>query len=139
MILNTSSVKVALEQAISQLQTNYPNIELLDLSIQIDEKERTFLICDDEDHQLFVASIDQSIPDDKLITPEVVQNIKQAVKELHQLKRFNELNLLSPFSIILVDRSYSIIEELLTIDESLIIIDEDWEKVLEEFLRDDQE
>lgn len=138
MVLNEETVKQALCQAAETLNSDYPNVALTDLFIQIDNEKFLLTIYDDEDHLLFSEEIDEPEKENGKISSGTLKTIKQTVNTLHNEQFFNRVNLLNPFSVLLVDQSFAVIQELLTIDSEQIALNEDllrnWEEELNTFM-----
>lgn len=126
-------------KAVTQLKNEYPDIALTDLFLQFDFSNNTLSFFDDEDHLLSTVTLPEWEKDDeKAVVKQLEKTIKPVIQKLNDKKTFDVLNLLVPFSIILVDESFETLAELYTTDSDQIVIGEtlmgNWEKDLDDFM-----
>lgn len=139
-----SSIETALRKAADKYKSEYPESALTDLFIQANQDKAELSIYDDENHLLYATKIqawindEEEDKDEETFNLEAEQAVTAAVKRSDSNGLFKEINILEPFSVILVDTQFDTIRELFTIDSDQLVIGEelmkDWEKDLDNFM-----
>ena len=139
-----SSIETALRKAADQYKSEYPESALTDLFIQANQDKAELSVYDDENHLLYSTKIqtwineEEEDKDEEAFNLEAEQAVGAAIRRCNNNGLFKEINIMEPFSVILVDDQFDTIAELFTIDSDQLIIGEElmgnWEKDLDNFM-----
>ena len=127
-------------KALDFLQNQYPDTALTDLYIQLNQDKARLIFMDDEDHLLHEVNISDFIKntDDDFVRKNIAKAFKTVTGKIKDKKAFKGINILSPLSVILVDESFTTMEEFQVTDNDQIILGEEllanWEKDLDDFM-----
>ena len=129
----------AFRNALVQLRETESSAAIVDLYLLPNPEAGDFTIFDDEDHVLVKVSVsvweeqyenmdsDAALQECELVLKEIVQAVKEEGV-------FEQLNIMKPFSVLMVDEEMETISELLLIDDEQYIIDDDFLKNMDEDL-----
>ena len=135
-----SLIKATFQQAINTLATDYKGSSLTDIFIVVDKESGEVAFYDDEENKVGeIVVFDWVNKVDNLDDDEVISILRDVTTELDGDDMFSSLDLFKPFSVNYSDDSFSVIEELLLInDDSIVKIDNDlmekFDREFDEFL-----
>ncbi|MDD2525405.1 MAG: hypothetical protein PHH63_03705 [Bacteroidales bacterium] len=139
-----SSIEIAIRKAADKYKSEFPESALTDLFIQANQDKAELSVYDDENHLLYSTQIqawandEEEGEDEEIFNQEAEQVVGAAVRKCESNGLFKEINILEPFSVILVDNQFDTISELFTIDSDQLVIGDDlmkdWEKDLDNFM-----
>lgn len=135
-----SLIKATFQQAIDTLATDYKGSSLTDIFIVVDKESGEVAFYDDEENKVGeIVVFDWVNKVDDLDDEEVILILRDVTTELDGDDMFSSLDLFKPFSVNYSDDSFSVIEELLLInDDSIVKIDNDlmekFDREFDEFL-----
>lgn len=139
-----SSIEIAIRKAADKYKSEFPESALTDLFIQANQDKAELSVYDDENHLLYSTQIqawandEEEDEDEETFNLEAEQVVGAAVRKCESNGLFKEINILEPFSVILVDNQFDTISELFTIDSDQLVIGDDlmkdWEKDLDNFM-----
>lgn len=135
-----SLIKATFQQAIGTLATDYKGSSLTDIFIVVDKESGEVAFYDDEENKVGeIVVFDWVNKVDDLDDEEVISILRDVTTELDGDDMFSSLDLFKPFSVNYSDDSFSVIEELLLInDDSIVKIDNDlmekFDREFDEFL-----
>ncbi len=114
-------------------------IAISDLFVQIDPAAGEVQLFNDKDEELHRVVIYDWIQEGRTEIPSAMkQELRAAVKRLHAARFFDKDQFVRPFSVALTEEDFTIIEELLFIDDELIQLDsallENLDEELDNFL-----
>lgn len=136
----TSLIKATFQQAIDTLATDYKGSSLTDIFIVVDKESGEVAFYDDEENKVGeIVVFDWVNKVDELEDEEVIPILRDVTTQLDNEDMFSSLDLYKPFSVNYSDDSFSVIEELLLINEdSIVKIDNDlmekFDREFDEFL-----
>ena len=135
-----NEIRQVLNDAISKIKDN-EMLTLSDLFIMANSDEMVLSVFTDDEQLLSEGNIDSwSEYKDKpeIFQSHVVLSLKNILNQKDILDELKKLDLLSPFSVILVDENFEQTDDLLTIDDSFLILEDDFikniDKELDSFL-----
>lgn len=135
-----SLIKATFQQAIETLATDYKGSSLTDIFIVVDKESGEVAFYDDEENKVGeIVVFDWVDKVDELEDEEVISILRDVTTQLDNEDLFSSLDLFKPFSVNYSDDSFSVIEELLLINEdSIVKIDNDlmekFDREFDEFL-----
>lgn len=135
-----SLIKSTFQQAIDSLATDYKGSSLTDIFIVVDKESGEVAFYDDEENKVSeIVVFDWVDKVDELEDETIVAVLRDVTTELDNEDMFSSLDLYKPFSVNYSDDSFSVIEELLLINEdSIVKIDNDlmekFDREFDEFL-----
>lgn len=121
----------AFRKALEQLQSRESSTAIVDLYLLPNPDAGDFTVLDDEDHVLLKVPVsvweeqfdtmdsDETLHDCESILYEIVHAVKEE-------GGFENLNIIKPFSVLMVDEEMETIAELLLIDDDQMLIDDDF-------------
>lgn len=121
----------AFRKALEQLKTRESSAAIVDLYLLPNPDAGDFTILDDDDHVLVRVPVtvweEQYETAD---TEETLQECESILKEIvHAVKEeggFDNLNIMKPFSVLMVDEEMETVAEILLIDDEQMLIDDDF-------------
>jgi len=133
----------AFRRALEELQKSESSAAIVDLYLLPNPDTATFTVFDDEDHVLVkvpvpiweeqyetVDTTDAALTDCESVLKEIVHAVKAE-------GGFDKINIMKPFSVLMVDDEMETISELLLLDDEQLILDDDFlkhmDKELDEF------
>jgi hypothetical protein len=131
----TSLIKATFLQAIDSLANDYQGSSLTDIFIVVDKESGEVAFYDDEENKVAeIVVFDWVNKVDELSDGAVITVLRDVTEQLDNEDMFTSLDLFKPFSVNYSDDSFSVIEELLVInEESIVNMDND---LMEKFDRD---
>jgi len=129
----------AFRKALEQLQENEDSASIVDLYLLPNPDAGDFSIFDDEDHLLVKVPVSVWEEQcDTLDSDVALQESESILKEIvHHVKDeggFNHINIMKPFSVLMVDEDMETLAELLLIDDEQVLLDDDFLKHIDEEL-----
>lgn len=129
------SIKQSIKKAIRVLKQRAEQPLVTDIYLQPNTNTGAFVISDDNDAVLASTTVDEwtSLDNDDFhtsIAPEL-RNLLQREKEA---ECFSGLDILKPYSFVLIDEEGEVVEDLLLIDDDLLIVNSELLKGLDEEL-----
>ncbi|MDD4922537.1 MAG: hypothetical protein PHS30_08705 [Bacteroidales bacterium] len=129
----------AFRKALEELQEKESSTSIVDLYLLPNPDAGEFTVFDDEDHILVKAPV--SVWEEQFETLDsdmALQECESILKEIvHVVKEegiFDRINIMKPFSVLMVDEEMEVISELLLIDDEQVIINDDFLKHIDEEL-----
>lgn len=117
----TSLIKATFQQAIDALATDYKGSSLTDIFVVVDKESGEVAFYDDEENKISeIVVFDWVNKVDELDDEEVISVLRTVTTQLNDEDMFSSLDLYKPFSVNYSDDSFSVIEELLLINEDSI-------------------
>ena len=112
---------------------------VVDLYLFPNPETGDFTVYDDEDTELVSVSVPAWMEqgegfDSEVALKECVPLLKNIVHKAYSDGLFDGVNMLKPFSVLLVDEEMEVIAELLTIDEEDLLLNDDFLKRVDEDL-----
>ncbi|GAB6007456.1 hypothetical protein FACS1894179_07680 [Bacteroidia bacterium] len=135
-----SLIKATFQQAIATLATDYNGSSLTDIFIVVDKESGEVAFYDDEENKVGeIVVFDWVNKVDELEDETIISVLREVTTQLDDEDMFSSLDLFKPFSVNYSDDSFSVIEELLLINEdSIVKIDNDlmekFDREFDEFL-----
>ncbi|MDR1089993.1 MAG: hypothetical protein LBL79_02865 [Prevotella sp.] len=135
-----SLIKATFQQAIDTLATDYNGSSLTDIFIVVDKESGEVAFYDDEENKVSeIVVFDWVNKVDELEDEAIISVLRDVAAQLDDEDRFSSLDLFKPFSVNYSDDNFSVIEELLLINEdSIVKIDNDlmekFDREFDEFL-----
>jgi hypothetical protein len=136
--LSYDIVKTTILNALDTYRTeDANNAELTDIYIKIQPENGGFRILDDEENNLGECSLDEwAERTDSNYINDMRRVVKQALTEINKDNPFEDLNIIKPYSFVMVDSDMNNIAELYLVDDNNVIVDEELMKGLDEELND---
>ncbi|MBQ0158591.1 MAG: hypothetical protein KBS47_06280 [Bacteroidales bacterium] len=129
-----------IERAIRKAADKCPTVQqeprLTDLYLQVIQESGEIRIYDDDDNELTRCVVEEWINDP---SDTFMEDVQQPIKEVLIAMRPTldaQLNLLRPYSFVLIDEGHDIVTELYVVDDDAIIVDGDLMKDLDDDLDD---
>lgn len=135
-----SLIKNTFQQAIDLLAKDYQGSSLTDIFILVDKESGEVAFYDDEENKVGeIVVFDWVNKVDELDDEKVISVLRNVTEQLDNENMFSSLDLYKPFSVNYADDNYSVIEELLVInEESIVQFDNDlmekFDREFDEFL-----
>jgi hypothetical protein len=133
------TLEFAFRKALSKLKERKSDAAIVDLFLCLNPESGDFTVLDDEDNSLIKLSVPawEEIPEGT-DTDDLLGEGERALREI-TLKCMNEglfeqLNILKPFSVLMVDEEMEVLAELLTLDEEQVLLNEEFVKQMEDEL-----
>ncbi len=142
-IINNSErneIQQIFEDAISKIKEN-DQLTLSDLFVTVNPDEMTLSVYSDDEQLISDGNIDswavyKDNPD--IFETHKVMSLKAVLNQKDIKDGLSELDLIHPFSIILVDDNFEQQQELITIDDNLLVLEDEFikniDKELDSFL-----
>lgn len=133
----TDSILQQIERALRKVATKFPLNEeqapLTDILIQVKQESGELLVFNDDDVELTRCVVEEWIDNKDDDFYEAVQPIlKKAIAALSDT--LDNLNILKPYSFVLIDEDRETVADLYLVDDDTLIIDSDLMKGMEEDL-----
>lgn len=133
----TDSILQQIERALRKVATKFPLNEeqapLTDILIQVKQESGELLVFNDDDVELTRCVVEEWIDNKDDDFYEAVQPIlKKAIAALSDT--LDNLNILKPYSFVLIDEDRETVADLYLVDDDKLIIDSDLMKGMEEDL-----
>lgn len=133
-------IKDTFLQAIDILANNYQGSSLTDIFITVDKESGEVAFYDDEENKISEIVIFNWVDKvDELSDEKIISVLRDVTEKLEDEEKFTSLELYKPFSVNYADENFSVIEELLLInDDSIVKLDDDlmekFDREFDEFL-----
>ena len=129
----------AFRKALEQLQNNEASPAIVDLYLLPNPDAGEFTVFDDEDHLLEKVSVpvweeQYETVDTEVALKECESILKEIVHTVKEEGGFEQINIMKPFSVLMVDEEMETIAELLLIDDEQLLLDDDFLKHMDEEL-----
>lgn len=129
----------AFRKAIERLMLSTSSAAIVDLYLLPNPEAGDFTILDDEDNILVKASVqvweEQFEPSETdTLLKECEEILREVINNAKNEGLFEKINILKPFSILLVDDEMETIAELLLIDDEQLLLDDEFMKHIDQEL-----
>lgn len=115
-ILSISSVGIFIEEALKKYVKDESNSLITDIHFQLKPNSGDFLVLNDDDLVLSQSIVEEWIGDFGVY--EVAECvIRDALIRLRESGKLSEINLMQPYSFVLIDKDKETVAELLLVDE----------------------
>lgn len=129
----------AFRKALEKVKVRESSAAIVDLYVQPNPESGDVTIMDDEDTILVKCAVpaweDQSM---RVEAEEALRActplLRDIVLKIQEEGQFEELNIIKPFSVLLVDEEMEVLAELLTIDDEQLLLSDDFFKHMDEEL-----
>jgi len=133
------TLEYAIRKSLDKLRTRESAAAIVDLYIQPNPESGDVTILDDEDNVLAKVQVPEweeqtEIMDSENVLAECSVVLRSLVKRLQEEGVFETVNILKPFSVIMVDEEMEVIAELLTIDDEELMLNDEFLKHMDEEL-----
>lgn len=133
------SLDHAFRKALEQLEASESQAAIVDLYLLPNPEAGEFSVIDDEDHVLVKVPVsvwqeDYETLDNEVEMKECEVLLSDIVKKVKDEGGFEKINLLKPFSVLLVDEDMETLAELLLIDDEQLLVDDNFLKHMDEEL-----
>ena len=129
-----SILEIAIKEGLKNYESKEDRNSLEDLYLYHDSEDNSLVIYDDTDHVLNRVQL----PDGQFF--DVVHTLKQVLQQAKKERFFDKDYIVKPFTVSLIDKDFSVLEELFFLDDDTIKINDvmwtDIEKDLDSFLED---
>ena len=133
-------LKLAVEKSLKNYEFASEGGFLGDLGIYYDKETQTLVLFDDMEKELHKVILEEFIKASDITEAEIEDTVKAVLKELEKENSFNKSFISKPFTVNLIDDDFSVIAELIFIDDETLKLDKDiWpdlDKELNEFLKE---
>ena len=129
----------AFRKALEQLQKTESSAAIVDLYLYPNPEAGDFTVFDDEDHLLVKVPVEvweeqyETMDTDAALN-ECESILKEIVYAVRNEGGFDRVNIMKPFSVLMVDEEMETLSELLLIDDEQILLDDDFLKHMDEEL-----
>lgn len=132
------NIRGAFIEAVNKLNAD-PSVTVTDLYVCVKYDELLLTIYDDAENTLLQVTLDEwnELKEEQEDFNEIViATLKKALNTDMMRQQFESLDLIAPFSVILVDEDLEQIAEIITIDKDVMFLDDDFFKNLDKDLDD---
>jgi hypothetical protein len=131
----------AFRNALEQLQVSESQAAIVDLYLMPNTEAGEFTVFDDEDHVLIKVPVElwqehYEILDNEVELKECESILGDIVHKAKDEGLFDSINILKPFSVLMVDEEMETIAELLLIDDEQYMVDDHFLKHMDQELDD---
>jgi hypothetical protein len=131
----------AIRRALDKLQHSADSAAIVDLYLFPNPEAGEFTVLDDEDHILEKIPVDVWQEQfDTMDTEAELKNcevlLKEIVNRIQEEALLDRLNIMKPFSVLMVDEEMEVLSELLLLDDEQCLIDDNFLKYMDEELDD---
>jgi len=129
----------AFRKALEQLQKTESSAAIVDLYLYPNPEAGDFSVFDDEDHLLVKVPVEvweeqyETMDTDAALN-ECESILKEIVYAVRNEGGFDRVNIMKPFSVLMVDEEMETLSELLLIDDEQILLDDDFLKNMDKEL-----
>lgn len=133
------TLEYAIRKSLDKLRARESSAAIVDLYIQPNPESGDVTILDDEDNVLTKVPVPEweeqtdGVDAEKALA-ECGELLRPLVKRLQEEGLFETVNILKPFSVLLVDEEMEVLSELLTIDEEQLMLNDEFLKHMDEEL-----
>lgn len=129
----------AFRKALDKLRVRESSAAIVDLYVLPNPESGDITIMDDEDNTLVKVPVPAwEEQGEDLETEAALKSCEtlliSLVKQLHEEGQFETLNIIKPFSVLMVDEDMEVLAELMTIDEEQLLLSDDFFKHMDEEL-----
>ncbi len=133
------TLEYAIRKSLEKLRTRESSAAIVDLYIQPNPESGDVTILDDEDNILTKVPVPEweeqaDTVDSEKILAESADLLRALVKKMQEEGLFDTVNILKPFSVLMVDEEMEVLSELLTIDEEQLMLNDEFLKHMDEEL-----
>ncbi|MCF0236202.1 MAG: hypothetical protein HUK09_05785 [Bacteroidaceae bacterium] len=115
------SIQRALRKSLAKLPTMSDDPILTDLHLQVKQESGELLIFDDDDNELTRCIVEAWIGNtDEAFYSQIQPILQQAIAEVHDA--LEAVNLLRPFSLVLIDEERESVADLYLVDDETVIV-----------------
>lgn len=129
-------------ETVNTLKQEHPSATVTDLYVQISQPKRMLSVYDDENRVLKNIYMEEELKDaDKMdfFYTNAPRFVKEAAINCRNKKLFDDLNVLTPFSLVIVDDEGQTLSDYILLDSDKIVVEErllkDLDKDLDLFLK----
>lgn len=136
--LPESKIKEVFLEAIGKVKEN-DMLTLSDLYVSVGFDDLALSVYDDEEGLLAQANIDEWSElkqDPDTMEDNIVEALRGVLNDEEVRNRLEALDVIRPFSVVLVDEDFDQKEELLRLDDNLVVLEDDFLKSLDQELDD---
>ena len=129
----------AIRKSLEKLKTRESSAAIVDLYIQPNPESGDVTIFDDEDNVLTKVPVpeweelNEGIDTEQVLT-DCAESLRPLMAALLEEGLFETVNIMKPFSVVMVDEEMEVLAELLTIDDEELMLDDAFLKQMEEEL-----
>lgn len=118
-----ADIKAALEKAIAPYLSCDSEV-ITDIHIQVSDDTGDMTIFNDEDATLAIATIGEwaDHKDEEDLEQQIKFDLCEVIKSMAAEHAFEKVNIMRPFSFVLVDESKETIEDLFIVDDDVLIV-----------------
>lgn len=133
------TLEYAVRKSIEKLKVRESSAAIVDLYIQPNPESGDVTVFDDEDAVLAKVSVPeweeqaQTLDAEKVLV-ECADLLRTLMSKFQEEGVFETLNILKPFSVLMVDDEMEVLSELLTIDEEELMLNDEFLKHMDEEL-----
>jgi len=129
----------AFRNALEQLEVSESQAAIVDLYLLPNPEAGEFSVFDDEDHELIKVPVaawqeDYETLDNEAELKECELLLREIVHKVKDEGVFDKINILKPFSVLMVDEDMETLAELLLLDDEQVLVDDHFLKHIDEEL-----
>ncbi len=123
---STTSIKELIKESIKSFKRNSENSIVTDIYLFPNMQTGLLSIMDDEDQLLAKTEIEEwsNAEDEDELLELISADLKEILSSLKDDKLFDNINILKPYSFVLIDEHGEVIEDLLLMDDDLLIVND---------------
>ena len=133
-----AGVKELLLEAVEKIKAR-GTVTLSDLYVSVGFDDLTLAVYDDDEALLVQGSIDEwdALKEDpETFDERVAASLRRALRDREVTDAIESLDVIRPFSVVLVDDEFEVKEELLRLDEDNLVLDDEFVKNIDRELDD---
>lgn len=133
------TLEYAIRKSLEKLKTRESSAAIVDLYIQPNPESGDVTVFDDEDNLLTKVSVPEweeqgeGMDTEKVLT-DCAELLRPMMAAFREEGLFETVNIMKPFSVVMVDEEMEVLAELLTIDDEELMLDDEFLKQMEEEL-----
>ena len=126
----------AFDQVIDKIKEE--GVSLTDIYVSVKYDDLLLSICDDSGNVLFKGTVDgwDKFKEESDFEECITESLRNALRNESLKKKFESLDVVTPFSVVLVNEDQEPIEDLITIDKDVIFLDDEFIKKMDKELDD---
>jgi hypothetical protein len=133
------TLEFAIRKSLEKLKTRDSSAAIVDLYIQPNPESGDVTIFDDEDNVLTKVAVPEweesnEGMDSEKVLADCADLLRPLMAAFREEGVFETVNIMKPFSVIMVDEEMEVLAELLTIDDEELMLDDEFLKQMEEEL-----
>ncbi len=134
-VASIDAIKLSIKKAIKELRQKADQPLVTDIYLQPDTDSGALAILDDNDEELAKANIQEWTDlDEEDFYADTATQLRNILQQLQNDNAFEHLDILKPYSFLLIDDDTEIVEDLLLIDDDLLIVNSELLKGLDDEL-----